>query len=194
MKKYPKFFIVILTIVFASFTGNIKAQLIDMEYPGFHMGLRGGATLSTVTGNDSYAFPYGGIGMDFKVTPSLPIYIETGLYYMNKGYTATTGRKGDIDEDNHSVLLPLLASYHFYITDKMSVQPFVGPFVSYGFGLEDVDYGVRVGCGWNFRRLYLNFGYDFGLRNIEYGSGRYFETGKSGTFFATVGFNWAGSR
>lgn len=153
------------------------------ELSRFHMGIRGSVTISDMsrTGT-SLVFPSGGIAADFKIAP-IPLYLETGLYYMNKGYS--TAR---VNVSDHSLVMPLLASYHIAVRSdkKMSIQPFCGPFVSYGFNSEEVDYGVRVGCGWNFGRLYANAGYDFGLRD--------FKEGYCNAAFITIGFNWAGAK
>ena len=47
--------------------------------------------------------------------------------------TFFSGEIYESDFDNHSVMVPLLMSYHLYLTDNMAVQPFVGPYVEYGF-------------------------------------------------------------
>ena len=183
----------------------------------FHMGIRGGVTASTLTGDNTddikgLWFPTAGFGLDFQVAP-IPIFLGVGLYYQNQGYSYdrvyTTGssRYGYTtytetkDVDAHCVQLPLTASYHINVAPNLFINPFLGPWFSYN--CEDLDndndwnddrfdYGVRFGCGMNFGRLTLDLGYDIGLKNWYEGNKDY--TINTGILFMTVGFNWAGSR
>lgn len=176
-------------------TLSVNAQIVkNMEYPKAHFGIRAAFTSNTLTSDireggmtfsaksDAKAFVSGGLAVDFRVA-SLPLYLETGAYYINRGYKYSYN---SFEEgfDNHSVMMPLLMSYHLYLTDNMAVQPFVGPFVEYGIDAEQVNSGIRAGVGYNFGRLYVNVGYDFGF-NID--------ERKNNTVFATIGFNFAGS-
>lgn len=111
------------------------------------------------------------------------MYLETGLYYINRGVKGESNGYY-CEDDDHGMMMPLLASYHLYFTDNMSIQPFVGPYIGYGFDSERVDYGIRTGIGWNFGRLYANAGYDFGFEVDGY---------KNNTVFVTIGFNFGGS-
>ena len=178
----------------------------------FHMGIRGGLTVSTLTGDtkdfyggdvQSLAFPTGGFGLDFQVAP-VPIFLGVGLYYQNQGYSYEiknryTNYSKDIDV--HCIQLPFTASYHINVAPNLFINPFLGPWFSYN--CEDLDndnnwnddrfdYGVRFGCGMNFGRLTLDLGYDIGLKNWYEGNKDY--SIHTGIFFMTVGFNWAGSR
>ena len=170
-------------------TLSVNAQIVkNMEYPRGHFGIRSAFTSNTLTMYgakfDAKSFVSGGLAADFRVA-SIPLYLETGAYYINRGYKLKDFDYGyDFDEDNHSVMVPLLMSYHLYLTDNMAVQPFVGPYVEYGFDREEVSAGIRTGVGYNFGRLYVNVGYDFGF-NID--------EKKNNAFFATIGFNFAGS-
>lgn len=160
----------------------------------FHMGLRAGIASNTYTGDangiDPLVFPTGGFALDFQVAP-VPIFVGMGLNYINYGYK--TSYK-DYDEA-HSIHFPLTASYHINVAPNFFINPFLGGFVGYDFdapnGLDDkVNYGMRFGCGINFGRLTLDLGYDLGLADL----GKYGNEARTATFFATVGFNWAGSR
>lgn len=189
-------------LLFATFVAlfgftSANAQIVEnLEYPRAHFGIRGQFTSSSFTGYDALPFAGGGLAADFRIAP-IPLYLETGLYYAQKGYKYESYYDEDEKEtwDNHSVLMPLLVSYHLYFTDNLSIQPFTGAYVSYGFNAEEVDYGLRFGCGFNFGRLYANVGYDLGLKNYEsydYHAGETKDL-KSGMLFLTVGFNFAGS-
>lgn len=183
---------IIMSLALGVFAVAANAQIVkNLEYPKAHFGIRGAFTLNSISKNSEYfdydskslPFASAGFAADFKIA-SIPLYLETGLYYMNKGYKYDSYYDEDETENDHSVVMPLLASYHLYLNDNMSVQPFVGPYVGYGIDQERVDYGIRVGCGWNMGRLYANVGYDFGFEVDDY---------KNNTFFLTIGFNFAGS-
>ncbi len=121
---------------------------------------------------------------------------------MWKGYSQKySGYFGDETDSEEAALIyvPLLLSYHHYLTPKMAIQPFIGGFV--GGLIEDVEvddvedsgfsYGIRLGCGFNWKRLYTNIGYDIDLNKtwFDEDNDRYINTG---TLFVTVGFNMGG--
>ncbi len=184
---------IVMLLVMSVFVVAANAQIVkNLDYPKAHFGIRGAFTLNSISASDDYydgeydALPFASLGLafDFKVA-SIPLYLETGLYYMNNGYKYENSWGDDEGTvDNHSVKMPLLMSYHLYFTDNMAIQPFVGPYVGYGIDEQRIDYGIRAGLGWNLGRLYVNAGYDFGFEV----DGEY----KNNTFFATIGFNFAG--
>lgn len=134
-------------------------------------GIRGGLTASPTdwTGNLK-VFPTIGMSVDFRIA-KLPFYIETGAYYLNR-YV--------YEDDNNSLLFPALLSYHIPLKHDMTLQPFCGPFVSYGFDNSEVDGGMRMGIGFSKSRFYVNCGYDI---SFNYG---YDED----NFFVTAGYNF----
>lgn len=174
----------------------------------FHMGIRAGVTVSSLVGSDadyaagSLTFPTAGFGIDFQVAP-IPIFVGVGLNYMNQGYQREYSSRyySEIEPfDVHSIQMPITASYHINVAPNLFVNPFVGPWFSYNlndfdadedFDNDRFDYGLRFGCGVNFGRLYMDLGYDLGLKNWYDSSDH---TAFTGIFFATIGFNWAGSR
>lgn len=179
---------IILSVLLCVIAVSVNAQIVkNLEYPKAHFGIRGAFTLNTWSVDeaetDALPFGSGGLALDFKIA-SIPLYLETGVYYMNNG-CKYEDRYGDMETvNNHTIKMPLLASYHLYFTDNMAIQPFVGPYVGYGFGEERVDYGLRSGIGWNLGRLYLNAGYDFGFEVDGY---------RNNNYFISIGFNIAGS-
>lgn len=167
-------------------------RLTQRNAPRFHLGLRAGLTSSSVDDSYSLLSPYGGLAMDWRISP-LPIYLESGLYYMNRGFS----NHYNYNYDNHSLVIPFTVGYHAYLADNMSLQPSFGVFHSYSLDYETVDFGFRIAIGWNYKRLYLNLGYDIGSSHIEYESAwGYYDTysGLTTTSFMTIGFNLAGRR
>lgn len=191
------FKIMLTMVAFFASTSSVNAQFSNKESnrvpDRFHMGVRGGMTINSYTGDfsslKSAIFPTGGIAVDFKVAP-FPLFVGTGVNYVN--YKAKTDIGGD--RDNHSIQVPLIASYHINVAPNLFVNPFVGDFIAINLDKDNmldksVNYGIRLGCGLNYGRLTFDVGYDFGLANLaKHG------TTRTGTFFMTLGFNWLGSR
>lgn len=198
MKKFVIMLLVSICSIYAS------AQIVEgLRYPRAHFGLRLAYTSNSLSGDNvsstATALPYisAGCALDFRVA-SIPLYLETGMYYVNKGskdvehYYINNRYYSDEDVtyNNHSLVIPLLLSYHLYFTDNMSIQPFAGVFFGYQTederldGIERYEWGFRVGMGWNLGRLYLNTGYDFGAKSENY---------YNNTLFVTLGINLGGS-
>ena len=182
-----------------------KVSAQGYSYPGFHFGLRGGYTINSLAGDGSENLKnknnlYGGLAMDFRLG-SIPLYLETGVYYMNKGYVIGIDKVYpdyttvvSYFENTHNANFfhaPLLISYHYYVTDDMAIQPFFGGYGGYSTELDTEDYGIRFGCGFNWKRLYVNVGYDYGLCNVVDK-----KTAKlhANTLILTLGFNIVGAR
>ena len=204
---------VILAVLLVSFSIEVNAQHI--AYPRFHLGVRGGYTISNAS-NFSYYHSffeslddakiksdnslYGGIAMDFRITHN-PLYIETGLYYMSRRFKADIYYReinGEIDYKQQSLKddlyhIPLLISYHFYVTNDLAIQPFAGGYGGYLHKSERFGYGIRLGCGVNYKRIYANIGYDIGLNEHKFD----YYYGKSdhiNSLYFTLGFNIVGER
>ena len=86
MKKSIKKMAVVALMLVAGSTMTVNAQLLS-EKPRVHFGIRGGVSASSYSGDGikSKIFPMGGFAVDFKVAP-IPLYLESGLYYVNRGY------------------------------------------------------------------------------------------------------------
>lgn len=197
MKKSFKLLIAVAMLFSATLSANAQfSKKENNRVPDrFHMGIRGGVSINSWSeGGDAKTFPYGGFNMDFQIAP-IPLFLETGVYYMNKGFTyedSYYSRYGSYsyeeDIDDHYIHMPLLVSYHINVAPNLFIQPFVGGVGGYLTESEEFEAAVRVGCGFNFGRLYANVGYDIGVTPHGHNDGT------NGTFFATIGFNWAGSR
>jgi hypothetical protein len=182
----------VAAVLFSMAVTSVSAQ--SVQYPSFHFGIRGGLTVNSASfsgtnlSGDSKAFPYGGLAADFKIAP-IPLYLETGVYYMKKGYTIEENGH-ELKVDDHYIHMPLLVSYHIYINDNMAIQPFAGFAGGYVTKSSGFEGAVRLGCGINFGSLYANLGYDIGVTKNTAKGIKY----SNNTFFATIGFNFLGSR
>lgn len=193
MKSFFKVLFAVAMLFAVTLSAN--AQFSNKREPDrFHMGIRGGVSLNSLSDEvDELVFPYGGIGLDFQIAP-IPLFLESGVYYMNKGFSYELSH-GSEEEYDHYINMPLLLSYHINLAPNLFLQPFAGGVAGYLTESEAFEAAIRAGVGLNFGRLYVNVGYDFGLVTHEYYEYRYYNFDcKNNTFFATIGFNWAGSR
>jgi hypothetical protein len=203
MKKLLRF--TLLTVLVAtSLQVSAKFYPAYKNAPKMHIGVRGGITFSTMDYSNAEVLtaPYGGLAVDFKVA-KLPIYVETGAYYMDKGCRyewwgdMETGAyymdKGcryewwgdhkDYTDHNHSIFIPAVASYHFYIGKNMTLQPFTGFYTSYGIDYEKFDFGIREGVAFTYNQFYTNLGVNAGL--VEQDGDE-----EHASIFLTVGVNF----
>ena len=139
------------------------------------------------------------------MVPSTPLYFETGLMYVEKGGEGKyQGSKFTYSLNYLEV--PLLLKYNAVVDRDLSVQPFIGGFLSAGVGgkirdfghrqafssfssdgFKRFDGGIRLGCGLQYAHLYAEVGYDIGLANISRDS---FDSSRTGSLFATLGVNF----
>ena len=182
------------------------------HYNDAYFGLRLGLGLASVRTNDPYldggrvkaGLNIGAVG-GFQIGRYVPLYLETGLYYLEKGgrgrddgYSFTYGL--------HYLEVPLLFKYRIDVTPWTSVQPFAGVYGAVGvaghikdFGLREAyssfddegfrrwDGGLRLGLGLQWRHLYAEMAYDVGLANVSHD---YFDSAHTGSFTATLGVNF----
>ena len=199
MKKELRIFVMVCLLLLI---GGVQVKAQNWRNaPQFHFGVRAGFSVSNIAEDwwgkqfdTNLVAPMAGVAFDTKVA-KIPFYVETGLYYMNRGFrydNVWVGGEYRVTretENNHSFLVPALISYHAYINKDMSFQPFMGPYISYGFGNEEFDCGWRIGCGFNAKQFYVNMGCDLGVKdNFDDPWGR------SNAFFMTVGWNFLGKK
>lgn len=168
MKKLLRFTLLTAFAV-VSLQTSAKFYPAYKNAPQMHIGVRSGITFSTMDYDNAEALvaPYGGLALDFKVS-KLPIYIETGAYYMDKGcryesWWDNHHNHNDYTDHNHSIYMPAVVSYHFYIGKTMTLQPFSGFYTSYGFDYKKADFGVREGAAFTYNQLYANMGVNIGV-------------------------------
>lgn len=109
-----------------------------------------------------------GIILDIPVNKSF--YIQPGLYYSQKGakYEQRYLRSDYSDEFTaklNYLLLPILGSYRYNITEDLQLQVNAGPFVGYDFSdTEEVDAGIHGGIGVLLtKHFYVGAGYEHGF-------------------------------
>ncbi len=181
-----------------------------------YYGLRLGWSLATVNSDDDIldggsvrsGLNIGAI-IGFQLSPAAPVYLETGLFYTEKG---GNGRVDGVKftYDLNYLELPILAKYKYYFNDNFSLQPFAGGWLACGVGGKVKDYGtskddravyssfsgdffkrfdggLRIGCGAEYQMIYAEMAYDFGLANICHSD---FDTSRTGCFYLNFGVNF----
>ena len=179
-----------------------------------YYGLRVGPAFATVNSDDKYldgsSMKTGlnvGLAAGFNIARYAPLFLETGIYYTEKG-----GR-GQADGDRFTYSLnymevPLMLKYKYHVDRSLSVEPFLGGYVACGisgkikdfgqraayssfssspYSFEHFDGGLRMGCGLSYDLFYAELGYDLGLANISHDD---FDESRNGTLMLTVGVNF----
>lgn len=183
-----------------------RGSAFDVYY-----GLRLGMGVSTVNSDDRYldggSAKTGlnvGVVAGFQLAPATPFYLETGLYYAEKG--GKGNYNGPFTYSLNYLEMPFVLKYQYNFDPITSIQPFVGVYGSLGVSgkIKDFDQrrayssfdedafqrcdgGLRLGCGLQFDHLYAEVGYDLGLANVSH---EYFSDAHNGSLFLNVGLNF----
>lgn len=129
------------------------------------LGMKAGMTLAGVVG--------------LRLSESTPVFLESGLYYTERG-----GKKDDVRVGYNNLDIPFLIKYGIQGTDEIAILPFVGPYFSYAFsgkwkvgdnsgstfrgdGLKHMNMGFKFGVGAEYNNLYLELGYQLGVTNVS---------------------------
>lgn len=177
----------------------------------FYVGFRVGPSFSSVI-SDNDVFDGGstktglnaGLAAGFNVSPYVPLFFETGLYYTEKG------GKGDHDfkYSLNYLEMPFVLKYIHNFDRSFSIQPFFGGYVAAGisgkvknyrgreswnaFGgdyaqFKRFDGGLRLGVGVQYEMLYADVTYDLGLSNVGHDV---FDEAKNSALMLNFGINF----
>lgn len=179
-----------------------------------YYGLRLGVVSSTVNsddqyldGSDSKAGLNIGAVLGYQLNPSVPLYLETGLYYTEKGGKGhVSGAKFTYNLDYLEV--PIVVKYKAALDNDFSVQPYFGGYFALGvggkvknfgarsvydsFGSDDdqfqhFDGGLKLGCGISYNVLYADINYEWGLTNICHDT---FDASHNRVFYFNIGVDF----
>ena len=180
-----------------------------------YCGFRVGMGLSTVNSDSHYLDGNKvktGLNVGFvagtQMVPGTPLYVESGLYYTEKGGKSGSG-SNKFTYDLNYLEVPLLLKYKVFTTSDFSIEPLLGGYVSCGVGgkIKDFDNraayssfgdkyvdnfrrfdaGIKLGCGVGFDIFYLGASYDIGLANVGKDS---FQDTHTGCFNLDFGINF----
>ena len=146
-----------------------------------------------------------GLAAGTQLTWRSPLFLESGLYYSQKGGKSGSG-PDKFTYDLNYLEVPLLIKYKHFVGNQTSVQPYAGGYLAvatdgdiknYGsrtaFSSFDNGYfnrfdgGLKIGCGVGFNMLYLDASYDIGLANIGQDN---FDDTHNGCFTLNIGVNF----
>ena len=181
----------------------------DRLYYGIRIGFVGSQicaddpklNVSTLKGG----FAFGGI-VGLRLSDNTPVYLESGLLYANRGGKGNDN--GAIKTSINTFEIPLIIKYGVGLPNDMAILPFAGAFANIGLGnghyrstvdghvsainkhrYQRFDAGLKVGCGFEYKMLYAEAGWEFGLANMVHENNIY-ESGHSGALFACFGVNF----
>ncbi len=179
-------------------------------YFGLRVGLNASRVSSDAPALDGTGTSTGlnvGVAAGFQLIDRAPLYLESGLYYTEKGGESDNGSKFTYDLNYLEV--PLVFKYKYYVNRDVAVQPFLGGYLACGVGGKIKDYGnreaygsfdsdydtnfkrfdggIKVGCGVSIQMLYIDLGYDFGLANVGKDD---FDDTHNGCFTVNIGVDF----
>ena len=183
-----------------------------IAWHSYYVGLRVGLNASHVS-SESYLLDGSspktglniGVAAGTQLTYRAPLFIESGLYYSQKGGKSGSGLD-KFTYDLNYLEVPLLIKYKHFIGNQTSIQPYAGGYLAVGtdgniknygtrtaFSSFDDGYfnrfdgGLKIGCGVGYNMLYLDASYDIGLANI--GQDKFDDT-HNGCFTLNIGVNF----
>ena len=145
-----------------------------------------------------------GVAVGFGVSPYVPLFFESGLYYTEKGGKG----KDDFKFSLNYLEVPFVLKYIHNFDRSFSIQPFFGGYVAAGVGGKIKDYyyresysafgddidqfkrfdgGLRMGVGVQYDMFYADLTYDLGLANIGHDD---FDDTKNSALMLNVGINF----
>lgn len=192
------------------YSGSYGSKVYDEDYYGFRIG----AGFCTVSGDNKELNGSGlktGLDIGFvygmRMAYNTPLYLETGLSYIEKGGNGTRN-KSDIKYNLNYLEVPFVAKYVYDIDSDFSIQPYLGGYLALGVGGKIKDYdtrtsyssfgskdnqfqrfdgGIKLGCGFGYDLFYGEVGYEFGLSNIYHDE---FDSSSNSALTLTVGVNF----
>ena len=207
-----KFLVAIVAVLFAAPSfAQFNSGGFSLNESTMYYGMRLGLNVSNLTGDFDENGAKAGLNfagvLGIRVSESTPIFLESGLYFTQRGASK--------DKNTYASLnyleIPLLLKYGIAATDDIAVLPFLGPTFSYGVGgkmkggegddkvssfgsdkFSRADVGIKVGCGAEYNKLYLELGYQFGLSNIADWklNAKDDASVHNGAFFVNIGVNF----
>lgn len=177
-----------------------------------YYGLRIGPSFSTVNSDDQYldggSSQTGleiGVVMGYPLSNYTPLYLESGLFYIEKGGKGKYNNK-KMTYDLNYLEIPIVVKYVYDVDGSFSIQPFAGGYLACGVGgkmknfgdreafssfsddaFQRFDAGLKIGCGVGYDMFYADLSYEFGLTNISHD---YFDESHNGCFSINFGVNF----
>lgn len=206
---------------FAQFSGLGRRDRFNHSNAEQYYGVRLGMNIATLSSdqvnfdmNSRVGLAFGAV-YGFQLANSMPLWLEAGLFYSEKGGKSHWEYSDDSNGTTRTyeqkvktrlsyLQLPIVMKYNFDIADDLYVQPFLGGYFALGVGGKTKEYGtresyssyehvnrfdggLRVGCGVEYSMAYLEMGFDFGITNISKDD---FTSIRNRVFFVNAGVNF----
>ena len=182
-------------------------------YYGFRLGLNASTVRSdapALNGNGVKAGLNLGFAVGTQLSYATPLFIESGLYYSQKGgksnNVVTLDGPTKFTYELNYVELPIILKYKHFTYSGLSVEPYAGGYLACGVGGKVKDYGdrkafssydkghfnrfdggLKVGLGVGYGIADADLSYDLGLANVGQDS---FDDTHNGTFTINIGVNF----
>lgn len=202
-----KFLMAIVAVLFAAPSfAQYSSGGFSLSESTLYYGMRLGLNVSTMTGDDYGKVMGAKAGLNLagviglRVSQATPIFLESGLYFTQRGGSKDKNTYVDLNY----LEIPILMKYGIQVADEVAILPFIGPTFSFGIAgktklgegmpkdssydyFNRSDVGIKLGCGAEYNKLYLETGYQFGITNIAKLDE---ESAHSGAFFVNIGMNF----
>lgn len=181
MKKI--FFAIVAFVMAVPSFAQLNSGGFSLDEENLYWGVRLGINFAGISGDiesdeGRTGMTLGGV-IGLRVSDSAPLFLESGLYYSERGGNKLTGlNKLDINVTDKSgdghlnyFEIPLLIKYGISTDSEISFLPFIGPYLSMAVSgdfhyLKHPEMGFKLGCGAEWNYLYLEAAYQFGVTNI----------------------------
>ena len=175
---------------------NEKTGHLDYKFNNYlgeaYLGVRLGPAFTYVTSDDARldggkwqtGLNVGVVG-GFALSESTPVFMETGLYYIEKGGKKDLGGGKKMTYDLNYLEIPVLVKYKYEVDTDFTVEPFAGGYFAMGVGgkiknfaereaqssfrsnnFRRFDGGLRLGCGVGYDMFYADLTYDLNYLEI----------------------------
>ncbi len=163
---------------FAQFSSGGFSLDEEHTYWGLRLGMSfGGIGGDIESDGGRTGMTLGGV-IGVRVTDSAPVFVESGLYYTERGAKnikskyLETNDQAKLPKGHLNYLeVPVLIKYGFTTEENIAVLPYVGPYLAMGISgsykyLKHPEMGFKLGCGVEWNNLYAELSYHIGVTNI----------------------------
>lgn len=194
---------------FAQYKGYHQRSRYNRDNTEHYYGLRLGLNVASLSSDNLTEDATSRAGLNvggvfgLQLANHTPIWLETGLFYSEKGGKSTY-LNAEIKYRLCYLKVPIVVKYSFDVYDDLYIQPYLGGYLSVGIEGRTKEYatheaystynvfnrfdaGLRIGCGIEYKMVYAEMGYDLGLANISKND---FTSTHTRTFFVNIGVNF----
>jgi len=178
MKKF--LFTIVAILMAAPSFAQFSSGGFSFDEEHLYWGVRFGMNFSKITGDvktdkGRNGMVLGGV-VGLRVSESTPVFLESGLYYTERGGKNLKYNNTDLAPKGHLNYLeiPALIKYGISTENDIAILPFIGPTFAMGVSgsykyLKHPEMGIKIGCGVEWSNLYAEIGYQIGVTNIADG-------------------------